>query len=311
MSDSTPTRGERALIRRLKQDLGAALANQTVPFGDDMAPLPGGGGLLWTVDVLTAGIDFDPAVHSWYEIGRKALAVNLSDCAAMAVVPLAALCGVVLDERMSMDDAMALLRGVRDCGEQFGCPLVGGDTNSWPQPTAISVTVAARPDGGLPPVLRTGGRPGDRVFVTGKLGGSILGRHITFTPRVALARAINAALRPHAMIDISDGLAADLGQIAEASGCGAVLDVALLAAAIHADAVELARRDGTPAVDHGLFDGEDFELIVAVDAGVPEGACENLGLLPLGELTAATGLRLRTTDGVERPLTPGGWEHFQ
>jgi thiamine-monophosphate kinase len=341
-----PIRGELALVRRLREELagtpaeslrppaegagrgaqGAARAISPrhtaqqasptaclpVPFGDDMAGLPGSGGeLLWTVDMLMDGVDFDSARHGWYEIGRKAMAVNLSDCAAMAAAPIAALIAVCLNERLSMEDALALHRGCRDCGAAFGCAIVGGDTNSWSGATVIAVTVAGRCDAGLSPVRRDGARPGDRLFVTGKLGGSILGRHMTFTPRVDLARELNRTLRPHAMIDISDGLSLDLWRLLDESGCGAVVDEPLLRAAVHEDAERLSRQGGVDALEHALRDGEDFELIVALAPGVAPERATALGLLPVGECIAQRHLLLRAADGGLTPLAPRGWEHFR
>jgi len=319
MSDLSPAeRGERALIRRLQKLLalpaGATAATSAaagVPFGDDMAVLPTGPTpWLWTVDMLMDGVDFDSAVHDWPAIGRKAMAVNLSDCAAMAAVPVAALCAVSLSNRLSMSDALELVRGAHEFGLRYGCPIVGGDTNSWDHPTVVSISIAARPLPDRPPVQRDGARPGDTLWVTGPLGGSILGRHLTFEPRLELSWQISRQVQPHAMIDISDGLALDLSRVLEASRCGAVLWAAALEAIIHPDARRLSATDGCPARDHALYDGEDFELLVVVPAGVSEVACRNLGLHPLGQITDERGLCL--ADGEARtPIPVHGWEHFR
>lgn len=322
MSDLTPSsRGELEFIRRLRPLLtGApggpapptAPAGPRVEFGDDMAALaPGEPPLLWTVDMLMDGVDFDSRAHSWHAIGRKAMAANLSDCAAMAVVPRCALCALSLASTLTMDDALELLRGAHECGQRHGCPIVGGDTNSWDAPTVISISIAA---GALPdrnPVRRDGARPADRIWLTGPVGGSILGRHMTFEPRIETALEVSRRLGPHAMIDISDGLALDLGRILEASGCGAVLDESALDAAIHPDAVRLSERDGTPARDHALHDGEDFELIVVLPPDVPQSECERLGLLPLGRITGQAGLLLENSAGQCHPIPVRGWEHFR
>ena len=311
--ESADQRGERALLRRLHEMLKhASPAGSGVPFGDDMAALTGDDrSLLWTVDMLMAGVDFVSAQHSWAAIGRKALAVNLSDCAAMAVQPVAALCAIALCNELTMDDAAEILRGARDCGDAYDCPIVGGDTNSWDSPTVISISVAGRVPSGSSPVRRDGAKPGDQVWLTGPVGGSILGRHMTFEPRIATALEINRRLAPHAMIDISDGLALDLGRILEASGCGAVLDARRLEPAIHADARRLAAADGQAARDHALHDGEDFELIAVLPAESPEAECAALGLLPLGEITAEHGFLLDEGDGNRCPIPVRGWEHFR
>jgi thiamine-monophosphate kinase len=319
MSASGPEKSESELIRRLRQELRPAGApgpprppGLPQDFVDDMAGLAGAAEpLLWTVDMLMDGVDFESTRHGWAEIGRKAMAVNLSDCAAMAVRPLSALLAVALHNALALDDAVRLARGAHEFGLRYGCPLVGGDTNSWDHPTVISITIAARPEPGRAPVRRDGARPGDAVYVTGPLGGSRLGRHMTFEPRIETALAINRALSPTAMIDVSDGLALDLWRILEASGCGAVLEAAALDQVLHPDALVLAARDGRPPRAHALFDGEDFELIVTVPPAVPEPRCRALGLRPLGRLQAEPGLFLREGDDTCVPIPRRGWEHFR
>jgi thiamine-monophosphate kinase len=313
-NEPQPTpRGERALVRRLAKSLHAPQAAPiSPPFGDDMAPLPGSTSpLLWTVDMLSDGVDFQSAQHDWRAIGRKAMAVNLSDCAAMAVQPVAALCAVCLNNDLSMNDAADLIEAAHAFGLNYNCPIVGGDTNSWDAETAISMTIAAAPLPDCPPVRRDGAKPGDQVWLTGPVGGSILGRHMTFEPRVRLAINIARQLHPHAMIDISDGLAIDLSRIAEASGCGAMLDETALDAAIHPDAVQLANQDQRPARDHALHDGEDFELIVILPQAASREVCQQLGLLAVGTMIPGSGLRIRTADGQTKPLSDQGWEHFR
>ncbi len=303
-------RGERALIVRIGAELPTARAG--VPFGDDLASIGAEADrLLWSTDMLMDGVDFRSDEHAWRDIGRKAMAVNLSDCAACATIPVAALCAVALDERMSMEDALELHRGLRDCGTEFGCPLVGGDTNSWPQPTVVAVTIAARPDAEYPPVLRSGAQPGDRFYVSGPVGGSLLGRHLSPKPRIHTALEINRRLAPHAMIDISDGLAIDLWHMCEASGCGAEIDTDALEAAIHPDALRLSRKTGRAPREHALYDGEDFELIVAIPATTPDAECRALGLLPLGQAIAQRALLLRNPAGQTRAVEIRGWEHFR
>ncbi|MGD8452329.1 MAG: thiamine-phosphate kinase [Phycisphaerae bacterium] len=313
MSGVPVNKSETELIRRLR----ARLDRPAVPPGlpqdlvDDMALLaPGETPLLWTVDMLMDGVDFESARHSWHDIGRKAMGVNLSDCAAMAAQPVAALCAVSLNDTLSLDDALALHDGARDLGLRYGCPIVGGDTNSWAAPTVISITVAARPEPGRRPVCRDGARLGDRIYVTGPLGGSLLGRHMRFEPRIETALAINRTLRPGAMIDVSDGLAIDLWRVLEASGCGATVDAASLDAATHADAHTLASQDGRSAREHALYDGEDFELIVVLPSAVPERDAAALGLLPLGRIDRSEGLVLLER-GNEHPIERRGWEHFR
>lgn len=309
--ESTERRGERALIARLGRLLhNESSSSDRVPFGDDMAAIPASD-FLWTTDMLMDGVDFDLDSQPRRAIGRKAMAVNLSDCAAMGVQPLAALCAVALDDRLSMADAEEILVGVIEMARQFDCPLVGGDTNSWAQPTVLAITIAARPKPGTKPVTRGGGRPGDLLFVSGPLGGSILGRHLSFTPRVEFGLALNRELPVHAMIDISDGLAVDLGHIADASGCGAELDEVRLRAAIHPDAVTLSGTSGKTPLEHALSDGEDFELLFALPPDVETAGELKQGMIQIGRLTGQPGIVVRSADGSRRELPRMGWEHFR
>jgi thiamine-monophosphate kinase len=305
-----PAKGEHEFLRRLGAELppppGAA------PFGDDLAPLePRADGLLWTTDMLMDGVDFDSRDHPWRQIGYKAMAVNLSDCAASATIPVSALCAVALCDNLSMDDALELARGVRECGDRFDCPVTGGDTNSWKYPTVIAITVAARIDGTFRPVTRHGATAGDRVYVSGPVGGSLIGRHLRPQPRIDLALSANRKLNPRAMIDISDGLAIDLWRICELSGCGATLDETALEQVIHADARTRARRTGASPREHALYDGEDFELIIVVPSSTPEEDCRGLGLSPIGVITDDARLTLRNENGAISPLEIRGWEHFR
>lgn len=309
-------RGEIEFVRRLRTLLsrpaGEAASAPSVGFGDDMCTIQERDpALLWTVDMLMDGVDFDSSRHTWRTIGRKAMAVNLSDCAAMACAPVSALCAVSLANTLSMQDALDLMRGAHECGQHYDCPIVGGDTNSWDAPTAICITVAARCPPGEKAVTRHGAQPGDRVWLTGRVGGSILGRHMDFEPRIETALELQRRLHPHAMIDISDGLALDLSRILEASGCGAVLSEPLLDDAVHPDAERLAQQDGQPPRDHALYDGEDFELIVVLPADASETDCAQLDLIPIGHITPQPGLRLETGTGQPVSIPIRGWEHFR
>lgn len=307
-------KSERELIRRVRRACQGDLPpGARALLGDDMAPLvpTSAGEILWTTDMLMDGVDFRSEQHDWHAIGRKAMAVNLSDCAAMAVEPIAALCAVALCDRLSLHDAERLHAGVREMGLAFDCPLVGGDTNSWPAPTVICVTVAGRVPEGRRPVLRSGARPGDQVFLTGRLGGSLLGRHLTFTPRVREALRIAAELRPTAMIDISDGLGVDLWHICDESGCGAQLDADALAASVHPDAERRAVESGRAALEHALYDGEDFELIVVLPPETDAAAAGRLGLRRIGCITLRPEVVIRGQGGDVRPLERRGWEHFR
>ena len=264
-----------------------------------------------TVDLISDGVDFQLSAVDPRRIGRKALAVNLSDLAAMAARPLAGVVALLLPRRNGLELAKALYEGMLPLAEQHNLAIAGGDTNSWDGPLAISVTllgeVTARG-----PLRRGGARPGDRLYVTGPLGGSILGRHFDFEPRVNEALRLHERLDLHAGMDISDGLALDLSRLCAESGCGAVLRADAIP--IHPDAERLSQQgnDGMTPLDHALGDGEDFELLLAMPPTEQARLCdcrEVCALYEMGEFVAAEGLSLETTDGTRRPLEPRGWLH--
>jgi thiamine-monophosphate kinase len=278
--------------------------------GDDAAVLaPTGRPQLITVDMLMDGIDFHLAEVGARAAGRKAMAVNLSDIAAMAGVPTAVVVSVALPRHNGRAIGEELFLGMREMADAFGVAIVGGDTNSWDGPLVISVTVwgEATERG---PVLRSGAKPGDWLFVTGPLGGSIHGRHLTFTPRVKEALQLHAAAELHALIDISDGLAADLNHILEESHCGAVLFADAIP--ISPDVLELSENSGKTALQHALGDGEDFELIAVVSPAdgerlLREQPVHGIRLTKIGECME-TGLWLEQ-GGVRTKLEPTGWVH--
>lgn len=277
--------------------------------GDDTAALdwPAGVPCLVTTDMLLEGSCFRLAEAGPRRVGRKALAVSLSDIAAMAGRPVAAVVSVGLPRQGGRTLAEELYRGLREMADAFETAVAGGDTNSWDGQLVISVTVLGEPTGSGP-VRRSGARPGDWLLVTGPLGGSILGKHLDFTPRVREAQALHAAANLHAMIDVSDGLAADVNHVCEESQCGAVL---------RADAIPIsadARRmdDGRPPLEHALGDGEDFELVFAVAPNdgrrlVTEQPVAGITLTRIGECVEQ-GLWLEE-DGRRGPLEPCGYVH--
>jgi thiamine-monophosphate kinase len=259
-----------------------------------------------TVDLLTDQVDFLLADVDPRRIGRKALAVNLSDLAAMAARPLAAVVAVALPRQGGRELAVRLYEGILPLAESYNLAIAGGDTNSWDGPLVITATLLGQVTT-RGPLCRKGAVAGDRIVVTGALGGSILGRQFDFEPRV------NDRYHLHAGMDISDGLAIDLSRLIHESGVGAI--VATDRVPIHEDARRLASRqnDGLTPLEHALGDGEEFELLLAMP---PDEARRMLAQQPLGvaltdigQFTAESGLWQRTAGGPVRPLTPLGWEH--
>jgi thiamine-monophosphate kinase len=263
---------------------------------------------LVTTDMLLEGSCFRLSEAGPRRVGRKALAVNLSDVAAMAGRPVAAVVSVGLPRTGGRTLAEELYLGLRELADTFDTAIVGGDTNSWDGPLVISVTLLGEATGSGP-VTRSGARPGDWLLVTGPLGGSIRGKHLDFTPRIREALRLHEVVQLHAMIDISDGLAADAGHIADESGCGIVLRAESIPIS------ESARQmdDGIVALDHALGDGEDFELVFAVSA--EEGRellrtqpVPGITLVHVGECLAEAGLWLETA-GQRQPLERRGYVH--
>jgi thiamine-monophosphate kinase len=300
-------------VRWLRENASHAASHARVGIGDDMAVLDlEGATVLLTTDMLLDGIHFRAAEHTLEQIGRKAVACSLSDCAAMAARPIAAAVSVAMPAGFGIADAKQLLAGMRDMADAFECEIIGGDTTAWNRPMAIDVCMIAIPYPGIEPALRSGARPGDVLGVTGRLGGSLRGHHLTFTPRVREGRAIAEALGRdlHAMMDLSDGLSLDLARMCEASGVGARLEALALADVASADALEAAGVDGRPALEHLLNDGEDFELLVAVAAETATPPCmEALCLHRVGVVTV-TGLTITDETGGEQTLEPRGYDHF-
>jgi thiamine-monophosphate kinase len=279
-----------------------------VGIGDDVAAvsLPSGVAVL-KVDTVVDGVDVRLEECGPEAAGRKAVAVTASDLAASGSTPVAALVSVVVPRRWDFADFDALAAGVARGAEEAGCDVVGGDTSAHDGPLVVTVAMTGEP-GPMGVVRRSGARPGDALSVTGPLGGSILGRHLAFRPRLDASRALVDRRVPHAMTDLSDGLLADLPRLCAASGCGA--DVEAERVPVHDDVRRMP--PGAPAFMHALGDGEDFELVFAVspvdgerllrDQPVP-----GLTLAKIGECVES-GLWLEE-NGQRRPLEPTGWVH--
>jgi len=266
-----------------------------------------------TTDMLLEGTHFDLATVGPAEVGWKSVGVGLSDVAAMGMAPLACVVAVGLPERCGRTFAEELYSGMRDLADRFSVPIAGGDVTSWREPRLVICVTAIGSHAGCEPVLRSGAQPGDAILVTGELGGSLLGKHVHFIPRVHEALTIARGFTPHAMIDISDGLSSDLGHVVEASGVGAVIDE--LRIPISADAVEASSRDGRSPLEHALHDGEDFELLVTMTEADAERLISETPfetkLTLVGRIVEGSGVSIRGKDGKDRPLSAGGYEHLR
>lgn len=292
----------------------------TVPPGDDMGAVRiGGAEMLVTVDQLANGVHFDLGEAGLALVGRKAMTRNLSDVAAMAARPVGAVAAACLPREMSGADAQVLCDAMRRTGEAYGCPLIGGDVSVWDGALVITVTVLAEAgeDG---PVLRSGARVGDVICVTGEIGGAWSGggaaaHHLNFEPRIEVARQLvaTAGVTVRSMIDLSDGLATDLGHVCRMSGVGAAVEVDRLPLRARID-----DADGRPGWLHGMTDGEDYELCFTVRAEDAEGALPNVidgvAITRIGRIEARQGddahaIRVIHGDGRSAVLDASGWEH--
>lgn len=277
--------------------------------GDDAAVVAiGGTEIVFTTDLLVEGTHFDGGTPPRL-IGRKAVAVSLSDIAAMGGTPVCAVLSICLRRGCGEEFSKELFTGAMEIAGEFDLEIVGGDTASSDVSCSINVAAVGRPpDGGV--ITRGGAAEGDAVLVTGALGGSSLGRHLDFVPRVREAQKILSMARPNAMIDISDGLACDLGHILKESDVGAVILEDRIP--VSDDARSLSKDDGKSPLHHAFHDGEDFELLMTVsrdDADKILSAGLDCGVSSIGRITGEKGLRIAGPDGSEREVEEVGYEH--
>jgi thiamine-monophosphate kinase len=312
---------EDELIDAIRRVLSGAGPEVLVGPGDDAAIVTAGSGeLVLTTDAMVEGVHFRLDQTTPRDLGYKAVAINVSDVAAMAASPRYALCALTLSERLDSTWVVELAAGMRECAEEFALALVGGNLSRGPA-VSIAVTVTGEVGPGRA-VRRDGARPGHRVVVTGSLGGAAAGRRLAEarswsdderdalrrwmrpTPRVGEAGVL-AAHGVTAMIDVSDGLALDLSRLGRAGGVGA--------------RIELPRIPVHPAASRAeaLGGGEDYELLATLPTpDTAEAARAELhdrfgvSLADIGGIIDE-GLVAVEDDGAERPLESEGWDHFR
>lgn len=244
--------GEDQLVKRLIKSLPTA-ANVLVGPGDDCAVIGGARDRAWQLlkaDCVIEDVHFtrdtDPK-----RVGWKALCRAISDMAAMAGEPAHALVTVAIPRDLELRWIDGFYAGVRKAARRFKVAIAGGETARSPGPIFINVALTGTVER-RHCVLRSGGKIGDAIYVTGRLGGSLAGKHLDFAPRVSEAQWLAHHFRPHAMMDLSDGLGADVPRLAAASGCGFRLDR------------ELIPRNAGVSPDQAISDGEDYELLFTV-----------------------------------------------
>ena len=283
-----------------------------VAIGDDAAVLSPAHppASVLCVDTIVDGIDFQLGQHPLSMIGRKGLAINLSDLAAMCATPVAALVSLTVPPTMTLEECKQIYEGLLSLADEYTLTIAGGDFTVASSPLSLSVTLAGTPPG-AGTWLRSGAQAGDAIVVTGTLGGSILDKHMSFRPRVDEARTIAEHCQVHAATDISDGLLRDLGNIAEASGLAVHLELDAIPVS---PAAELrARESGLPPLEHALADGEDFELLMAISQAEAVSLLEeqpiDCGLSCIGSFHAGDGLHTIDTNGDRQRVEPRGFQH--
>jgi thiamine-monophosphate kinase len=280
-----------------------------IGIGDDMAQIcPGGQSVLITTDMLLDGVHFDLKKATLKQAGYKSMATSLSDCAAMATIPVAAVVSVALPDNFGIEELKQLHAGLLEAADKYNCPIVGGDITKWKanQPFAINVAMLSKPAKNKP-ARRSGAKIGDIICVTGSLGGSIFGRHLCFEPRVAEALKIARMVKIHSMMDISDGLSIDLNRICHQSSVGAILEEQLIP--ISGD----AKKTANP-LNAALNDGEDFELLFTISPSDCRKLLmkwrESVPITPIGEIVKSGGMRLRMANGRMIKLEIKGYDHL-
>jgi thiamine-monophosphate kinase len=305
---------------------GARLAQRAVStgIGDDCAVLrlPPGQELLVTTDFSLEGIHFRRDWHTPESAGHRCLARGLSDIAAMGGEPIAAFLSLALPRDLPEPWVRRFIGGLVSLAKKNGVILAGGDTAESPNGVlADTIVVGSAPKGKS--VLRSGAQPGDRIFISGELGGSAAGlrqmmakpnkklnpqdydRHFYPEPRLELGRILRTKGIASAMIDTSDGLSTDLAHLCEESGVGAEIDAATIP---RAHVGKLAREVDLDLALHG---GEDYELLFTARPGkqVPK-QLAGVALTEIGQITRRKKIILRDSKGFTE-FGPRGWEHFR
>ena len=336
----SPAPAELEIIRLIRRIVERTQAERVeTGIGDDTAVLlpQAGARLLATTDLLVEDVHFRRAWASPFDIGWKAMAVNLSDIAGKGGRPLWALVGLALPAPANPAEVEALYEGMRQAAALHGVAVVGGDTSTSPRGWFVNVTLLGEHEGS--PRLRSGAKPGDAVAVTGTLGRSAAGlavleagrarlasvpaasldsvtaAHLRPTARVAEGRWLGATGGVHAMMDCSDGLATDLAHICRASSVGA--SIALERLPVDPAAREVAMALGVDALPWATSGGEDFELLLTCDPASMDALRDGLRratgttLTVVGEIHALeAGVTFR--DAMGKPVTvASGYEHFR
>lgn len=288
--------------------------NVIIGIGDDCASIRINSDdvFLVTTDMLVEGTHFDLKKNTPGEIGNKSIACSISDIAAMGCSAKYAVVSICFPRETKTKFARELYRGINKMADAFNVKIIGGDIVSSKRTVVINVTMYGRNEG-LKAISRSGAKKDDIIMITGALGGSILGKHITFKPRLKEGLLLNKKFNINSMIDISDGLTADLGHILEESGVGAVLYEDEVP--ISADAVKLARKTGLSALHHALHDGEDYELLFTLSDKESKKLLASRSfparLSKIGHINKSKGIKMQNADGKLKRIKSIGYKHFK
>ncbi len=286
-----------------------------VGIGDDAAvmDLPSNGPRVQQVfctDQIIDGVDFQSQTQPLASIGYKSIAINLSDIAAMGATPTVALVTLALPADNATEIAGEVYEGILEACGEFGLAIAGGDLSTYHGPLAIGVCLLGTVSD---PWLRSGAQEGDVIFVTGSLGGSLLGRHLRPVPRIDFANRLRQHADVHAAIDVSDGFSLDLDRLLAASRVGAELDIERIP--VSDDAVTMSIESGRTPLEHAWSDGEDFELIFTTSesdaAKIEQLSLDELSvqITRVGSVVGRTGLWKRVTGSKLERVFPQGYVH--
>jgi thiamine-monophosphate kinase len=323
--------GEGALIEELRAIFAVTEIDIDVGIGDDAAVISPSAGMrqVWTTDILIEDIHFNIGWQSPIELGRKCLAVNISDIAAMGARPTFALLSIGISPDTSSDVILDICRGISEAAMEKGIQVIGGDTSSSNMGIVISVAMAGEQEGGA--VLRSGASVGEHVAVTGELGSaaaglrllqagkgsefpSLVDSFISPPDRVAVGVAAKSS-GVSSMTDLSDGLASDLRSICVHSSVGAAIDLVRLPVSQELKAA--CKQFGWDMESLVLTGGEDYELLVTfppdkADSMDRAASASGVELTTIGTIqAAAAGINMRDNNGSVRELPEHGYDHFR
>lgn len=325
--------GEFGLIELIKKKVYSRNNRILISIGDDAAIVKSSSGkyLILTTDTLLENVHFDLSYFSFRQLGQRALTANLSDIAAMGGLPVTALVTLGLPSYVGVENVLELYSGMNLLAKKFNCPISGGDVTSSPKGLFITITVLGEVEKNFL-TLRSKAKAGDLICVTGELGevqaglellqkakknkrikfsGSLVRKHLTPQPKIFEAREIIKRLIPNSMIDISDGLASEVGHIAKASKLGAVIYESEIP--LSPEAKQVGKILNKNPLLWGLYGGEEYELLFTIPKSIIKKLIKlskKIKLTLVGEMKKDAGVFLMKRNGKKEKIKKGGFRHF-